>query len=274
LGIKLIVMDMDGTLLGADHVAVPARNISALRRAKEKGVKLAIASGRTWSLIGDAVEQLGGIDYAILANGAAVRNVETGEHIYENAIPNPQAKELIRRLSAVGLPCEIYCRGQNYAILEELEQLKECFLSPEFEAQYRAQTRFVSDLAEALDGRPMEKINMFYAPPEYREKLCAEAMAAGPVAITNALEGNMEFARGGASKGLALQALAKHLGLDAREIMAFGDANNDLEMLRWAFWSFAMANGTAEARSAGRYIAPANVEAGVGQMVEKYVLEG
>lgn len=273
MSIKLIVMDMDGTLLDADHVTIPARNITALKRAREKGVKLAIASGRTWSLIHGAAEQLGGVDYAILANGAAVRDCGSGEHIYENAIPTPQARELIRRLSAVGVPYEIYCRGQNYAIREEIQRLRDHFLTPEFEAQYQAQTQFVPDLVEALAGRPMEKINLFYAPPEYREKLRTEALATGPVAITNALEGNMEFALGGASKGLALQELAKRLGLKAEEVMAFGDANNDLEMLRWAVWSFAMDNGTPEARSAAQHTAPANVEAGVGQMVEKYVLE-
>ena len=75
------------------------------------------------------------------------------------------------------------------------------------------------------------------------------------------------------SKGAALQALCAKLDLGPGEVMAFGDAGNDLEMLSWAGWSFAMENGTDEAKAAARYLAPANVDAGVGRMVEKYVLE-
>ena len=50
MSIKLIVMDMDGTLLDEDHATIPQRNIDALRAASMRGVKLALASGRTWSL--------------------------------------------------------------------------------------------------------------------------------------------------------------------------------------------------------------------------------
>jgi len=69
-----------------------------------------------------------------------------------------------------------------------------------------------------------------------------------------------------------LRALGAHLGLVPEQVMAFGDAGNDLEMLDFAGWSFAMANGSDEAKAHARYPAPANTEAGVGQMVEKYVL--
>lgn len=272
LSIKLIVTDMDGTLLDADHTTVPPRNIAAFRAARARGVKLAIASGRTWCLIQDTVEQLGGIDYAILGNGAAVRVVESGEHIYENAIPNAQAQRLIRCLKAEGLPYEIYCRGQNLVERADQERIQKGLLSPEFAALYRRRSQFEPDLIEALAGRPMEKINLFYVPPERREAIQAAVRATGPVEITNALASNMEINYGGASKGTALAALAERLGLSAGEVMAFGDADNDLEMLSWAGWSFAMENAVPEAKAAAKYVTAANTEAGVAQAVEKFVL--
>lgn len=273
MAIKLIVTDMDGTLFDEDHVTVPARNITALRAARERGIKLALASGRTWSILKDAAEQLGGVDYTILSNGAAIRDAATGEYIYENGFPNSQAVALIRGLVQEDLPFEIYCRGQNYLRPLDTERLGEALLSPGFAQLYlKRGVVLAPDLEAALEGRPMEKINLFYAPPERQEALREMAQATGPVEISKALERNMEFNYGGASKGTALAALAARLGFAPEEVMAFGDAGNDLTMLRWAGWSFAMANGTEAAKAAAKYQTASNVEAGVGQAVEKYVL--
>lgn len=274
MAIKLIVMDMDGTLLDDDHATVPVRNVTALQAAREKGIKLALASGRTWSILQDAVEQLGGLDYAILSNGAAIREVSSGEHIYENGFPNAQAQALIRVLEEADLPFEVYCHGQNYLRPADVDRLGEGILSPQFAEVYlKRGVKLVPDLVQVLAGRPMEKINLFYAPPEWQERLRAAALSTGPMEISKALERNMEFNFGGASKGSALAALAAHLDLGPEEVMAFGDANNDLTMLRWAHWSFAMANAMPEAKAAARYQTASNHEAGVGQAVERYILE-
>lgn len=273
MAIKLIVTDMDGTLLDDDHATVPARNIAALQEARRRGAKLALASGRTWSILRDAAAQLGGVDYAILANGAGILETASGEYIYENSFPNPQAVALIEALSREDLPFEVYCRGQNYLRPKDTGRLGVGLLSSHFAEVYLKQgVVLVPDLGAALEGRPMEKINLFYAPPERRKALRQMALATGPVEISNALEGNMEFNYGGVSKGVALAALAARLGYSQPEVMAFGDAGNDLTMLRWAGWSFAMANATEEAKAAAKYCTASNSEAGVGQAVEKYVL--
>ncbi len=273
MSIKLIVMDMDGTLLDDDHATVPARNVTALRTARERGVKLALASGRTWSILRDVVEQLGGVDYTILANGAAIRDAATGEHIYENGFPNAQAVALIEGLVREDLPFEVYCHGQNYLLERDAGRVGDGLLSPGFAEMYlKRGVRLVPDLSAALEGRSMEKINLFHAPKERQAALRTMAQATGPVEISNALEQNMEFNFGGASKGKALAFLAAHLGLMPEEVMAFGDANNDLTMLRWAGWSFAMSNAMEEVKAIAKYHTASNHEAGVGQAVEKFVL--
>ena len=82
--IRLICLDMDGTLLDADHATVPARNIRALRAASEQGAAVALASGRGWSLLRDAADQLGTVRYAVMSSGAAVLDLETGEWLYRS----------------------------------------------------------------------------------------------------------------------------------------------------------------------------------------------
>ncbi|BDF67350.1 haloacid dehalogenase [Oscillospiraceae bacterium] len=273
MNIKLIAMDMDGTLLDANHVTVPQRNITALRAASRLGVALAIASGRTWSLISDAVEQLGLMDYALVGNGAAVRDVRGRKRIYEKCMPNAQALDIIRILQRHRLPFEVYCAGQNYVERGDVDLVRPHCLSPEFTALFTEKTLFPEKLADALAGRDVEKFNIFHVPLSERKQVEREVLATGALEIANAFAQNMELAAGGVNKGTALQALAAHLGLGPEQVMAFGDAGNDLEMLSWAGWSFAMDNASPQAKAAAKYRTAANTEAGVGQAVEKYVLE-
>lgn len=271
--IKLIAVDMDGTLLDANHVTVPPRNIAALREASARGVALAIASGRTWSLISDAVEQLGLMDYAIVGNGAAVRDVKNHLRIYEKSIPGRQATEIIRILHRHQLPFEVYCAGQNYVERGDLDLVRPHCLSPEFTRLFEKKTIFPNSLEVALAGRAVEKFNIFHVPADRLSAVLEAVSDTGPVAVANSFAQNLEIAAGGVNKGTALESLAAHLGLGSKQVMAFGDAGNDLEMLSWAYWSFAMENGTLEAKSAARYQAPPNTAAGVGQMVEQYLLK-
>ena len=83
----------------------------------------------------------------------------------------------------------------------------------------------------------------------------------------------MELTAPGVNKGSAVQALCARLGLAPEQVMAFGDAGNDLELLRWAGWSFAMGNASDEAKAAARYVTGSNTEAGVAMAVERYFLD-
>ncbi len=273
MAIKLIVFDVDGTVVDEDHYTVPEENAAALKEARSRGIKLAIASGRTWSILTEVAEQVGGVDYAIMSNGAAILDVNTGERLFEKGIPPAQSLAVMEVLDREDLPYEMYCGGQNYVALEMKDRLRDGLLSPAFGDMFVKRMTVVPDLREALNGRDMEKINLFYAPVEARARIREALLKTGPLEISNALEGNMEFTYGGVCKGTTLERLARCLGISADEVMAFGDAGNDVEMLRWAGWSFAMENGSEAAKAAARAIAPPNYLGGVGRTVRKYVLE-
>lgn len=273
MAIKLIAFDVDGTLVADDHCTVPEQNVAALRAAKAKGIQLAIASGRTWSILTEVAGQVGGVDYVIMSNGAAIRETATGKRLYEKGIPPEQAIALMELLDREQLAYEVYCGGQNYVAQAMRDHIGRGLLSFDFGEMFLRQVELVPDLREALAGRDMEKINLFYVPEEARERIKKGAQKICPMEIANALDGNMEFTLGGVCKGTALEKLCQHLGIAADEVMAFGDGNNDVEMLRWAGLSFAMENGAADAKVAARYIAPPNDLGGVGQMVRRYILD-
>ena len=272
--IRLICLDMDGTLLDADHATVPLRNVAALRAAAERGVAVAIASGRAWCLLQEVHEQLGVTRYAVLANGATVLDVPSGEWLYENCVPEESRIKLIDLLLDWGLPVEVYSRGKNYIQMNQKEQVLQYAFSPRFRRILESSSLFPENLNEAIQAGTVEKIHVFHVPPERREELKRQALAWGPLSITNSFQDNMEFTASGVNKGAAVQALCTKLGIGPEQVMAFGDAGNDLEMLRWAKWSFAMANATEEAKKTARYVTGTNHEAGVGMAVEQYLLNG
>ena len=271
--IRLICLDMDGTLLADDHATVPADNVRALAAAAERGAAVCIASGRAWDLLRGVHRQLPFVKYAILSNGAAVLDVEREEWLYRNCLPEEARIRLIDLLLDWGVPFEVYAGGRNYIQADRREQVIASALSPQFGEVLRTCSRFPADLNAALPVGEVEKIHVFHVPPERREELAAKAEAWGPLSVTSSFENNMEFIAHGVNKGAAAQVLCARLGWTAEQVMAFGDAGNDLELLSWARWSFAMANGSPEARVAARYHTASNTEAGVARGVERYFLD-
>ena len=270
--IKLICLDMDGTLLDDDHATVPPRNIAALRQAAERGAAVAIASGRAWSLLQGVNAQLGVTRYAVLSNGAAVLDVKAGKWIYRRAMDQKARRIIISQLLEWGIPFEAYCEGENYIQADRAEQVLASALSPEFAQVLRTMSYFPEDLNAALDGKGVEKIHIFHVPDELRRQMLDVVEACGPLAVTTSFVQNMELTAPGVNKGSAVQALCRELGLEPTQVMAFGDAGNDLELLRWAGWSFAMGNASDEAKAAARYVTGTNREGGVGMAVEQYLL--
>lgn len=270
--IRLIALDLDGTLLASDHNTIPQRNIDALRAAAKLGVKVAIASGRSWSLVRETVQALGCVSYAITANGAYALETATGREVASFPISVQQSREIIRILRRYDLSYELYMGPDNYMDTRQKEDATQLGFSPAFMEMFRRNTVMVPDMLSALRPEGVGKFDIFRVPETCRAQVERELAETGPLLATSPLGGNLELNAPGVQKGLALAALTKELGLTPGQVMAFGDADNDLGMLEYAHWSFAMAGAVAEAKAAARFATGSNDEGGVGMAVERYVL--
>lgn len=270
--IRLIAADVDGTLMESDHVHVSLRNLDALRRASALGVKIVLASGRTWNLLDQVREWLGCLDWAILSNGAALARGDTGEYTSLGLIPNAQALRIVEVLNRYGLHYEVYCGGQNYVEAADRPWMMENYLGREFRDFFGQTTLWPESHALGTDGRGVEKFNVVYVDPEVKDQVIREIRSIGGFEIANAFSENMEISAPGINKGAALAHLCRELDIPRREVMVFGDGGNDVEMLGFGGWSFAMANGADRAKRAAKYLAPANDASGVGRMIEEFVL--
>ena len=121
MSIKLIATDLDGTLMSGDHLTVSPRTVAALQAAHDRGVCLAIATGRTLDFIDHVTAQVPFVDYVIYSNGAAVYDRKNDAHICQQLIPQ-------RQCSAFCKPwrpgrCIIMCIGTAVCIWKKLVYL-------------------------------------------------------------------------------------------------------------------------------------------------------
>ncbi|NMB15144.1 MAG: HAD family phosphatase [Gallicola sp.] len=268
MSIKMIVTDLDGTLMGTDHLTISQRNREAFQKASEQGIKIVIASGRTLSIMGDVIKQLYKVDYAIVSNGAGIIDVSTKKEIYNNGLEYDTLKKLTGLIEKYGGGYEIYAEGESYMLEDSLNHFVNPELSDEFMRKLKKAIHPIQSVEE-LKNLQIEKINVLDVEEKEKESLFLELKDFNDIEMTSSMPGNLEINGSGVHKGKALQALCEILGIKDTEVMAFGDGGNDVEMLRWAKRSYAMGNASYDAKEAARFVTKTNGEDGLAIEIEK-----
>lgn len=277
MSIKLIVTDLDGTLMAPDHTTVTERTRRALKEAHDKGVKTAIATGRTISLIGMVTNQVDFIDYVIYSNGAAVYDRVNKKLIYTSFFDTENALELAKFLDSEPVFYEIYANGWSYIRNDKVSLFDMGNLPKDFIDEITKHTVFVDDMCEIIKKSDVEKFNISSMAPERAEYITEKLISFKDTEWTSSLPGSkvqnqMEFMKKGVNKGAAVKGMCSVLNISPESVMAFGDAQNDCSMLELAGWSFAMGNACEECRQTAKYITDTNANDGLAKAVEEYVL--
>ena len=238
--VRLIALDMDGTLLLSDHQTVPQRNIDAIRRANAAGIHVCICTGRMIEDASDFVKRLNLPCMLIACNGTRISDA-----------PLPEGRILYRRSLAP---------GQHYHVAKRA-LVDVCYGE---EAMYAAAERGIMKLYLAEDGCDGAADNA-----NIRAARAAVRAALPHLQMTKSAPGNIEITPENAGKGTALAYLAQYLGLEREQVMAMGDAENDLSMLEYAEHSVAMANASDEVKAACRYQTASNDDCGVAAMIDR-----
>ena len=267
--IKLIALDLDGTLMSPDHVTVSEENRSALRAAHDAGAKIAVATGRTLSIFGDVCEQVPEIDYILYSNGAAVFDRRAKRVLHEHALSASQCTDLLDFLDGFPAFIELYAGGQSYA-----QKDKECFFPfdvfpADFIEQARAGMVTVDNFRDVLKTKDAEKLTVYLTDKAQYRTVWNALCGRDDLAVTTSFPISIDLTCAGADKGTALQALCRHLDVSPQQCMAFGDAENDCPMLRFAAFGFAMANGSDKCKQAAKFVAGSNAEDGVAVAVRQ-----
>jgi Cof subfamily protein (haloacid dehalogenase superfamily) len=278
--VRLVAIDMDGTLLPTFSQAISPRNAEALRAAQRAGVTVAIATGRRTAYTAPLLEGLGlRADMPLITSNGAVTRTLGGDPLDRSHLQAAVARELCGLLRPFGtLVFTFDTVGRGELVLEDFEQAHQR-IALWVEANRNA-IEVVRPLEDALtDGN--DPIQGMVTGGVERMRQAEKALKADK--WTNFCEAVrteypardlsiVDLLPPGVSKGWALERLAARLGVDRKETMAIGDNWNDVNMLEWAGQAVLMSNAAQDlrtmAKTNGWKQAPPNDEDGVAVTLE------
>ncbi len=243
--IRMIAFDMDGTVL-YDKNEISPKLQGILKRALDHGIYVVPCTGRGLCEMPRTIMALG-ITHTATSNGALVRDERQDQVLYTNLIPWEMAAEIYHELKKIGVYVTVHMDGLVYFMGESEQSVRDMYGLTDYISM-----RVITD-AEALvreKQRDLEKVYARARTEEEREKITEIMDGKYPLFYSSSAVQNMEFSALDCSKGTALQWLCRHLGVDPSQVVAFGDGENDKEMLRFAGIGVAMGNGNELCKAA------------------------
>lgn len=271
MNIRVIALDLDGTLLNSDKVISPA-DYAALERAAAMGVHIVPTTGRFYDAMPEVVRQLPFVRYAITVNGAEVYDAVEKKVLHRAELEPEQALEVYEYFESLPVICDCYIDGWGYMERSHYERIDEYALVPYVRKMLKELRTPVDDIKAYIRERRVQKVMMFFKDMERRALELERVPARFPEFIaTSSIANNIEVNAAGANKGEALRILCEHLGFDISQAMSFGDGSNDLSMIRAAGVGVAMANAYDGLKEAADFVTLSCDQGGVAHAVEKFV---
>lgn len=245
MNIKLIATDLDGTLLTSPY-GTSDENILQLKAAAQSGIRIIVATGRTFSEIPQQIKDISEIDFFITSNGSCIRK-NNGDIVHSSYLSEDTVQAVFEFSENYKCFPDIYIDGNSY--MQKSHAME--FASYTFDMfsidEIASLCTLTDDIYKLFRSNPSktEKMNLFFASAQEREKAEKNLRSVlSDVNITNSMSLNIEISDINASKGKALEYVCGNFVSDIKssEIMALGDSNNDISMFDYAGYSVAMGN--------------------------------
>lgn len=275
MDIKLIAIDLDGTLLNSNRI-VSEENFQAIQEAKDAGIQVVLCTGRplrSMNYLLDEVGLKGDNDLAITYNGGLIQKTSTGEVVHEMTLDRDDCLEIYELSQQLNLPVNyidldfiyepdypegrssIYNKGEtnipaNQAL--QFANIKIDDLPNPFTINKAVMSRPAHELDEAIS----------LIPAEYHQKFNIYKSQAS---ILEILPKNVD-------KGHAMRIVGDMLGLNKNQIMGIGDQENDLSLVVQAGFGVAMDNAIPIVKESAAYITKSNDENGVAHAIRKFAI--
>ncbi|MGT2711472.1 sugar-phosphatase [Streptococcus oriscaviae] len=267
--IKLVAIDIDGTLLNSKHEITP-QVYSAIQDAKKAGVHIVIATGRPISGVEKILSDLNLTDrgdYVITFNGGLVQDVGTGQEVVKDLLTYEDYLDIELTARKLKLPMHASTKAGMYTANRNIGKYTV------YEAMLVNSPVFYRTPEEMMD-KEIIKVMMVDEP-----HVLDAAIPSLPSSLTERFNVAksapfyLEVTPKTANKGLAIKRLAQQLGLTLDQTMAIGDQENDRPMLEVVGAPVVMENGSAELKKIAKYITKSNDESGVAHAIREWVLK-
>ena len=279
--IKLIVSDMDGTLLAHDS-SISKGNIEAIRYAQSKGVQFAIATGRDYSSLKGILEAHDLKCFSILGNGAQFCN-ENGEILSSAYFPKKCFKQVLQIFDELKIHYMIFTANGFYSTAEpnvvrdafidrcvvQFKRKREDYLDDGCNQDMACmKLKKIGDLDDFINSSiDIIKVEAFNNDVSLIENAKEKLQEIEGIAYLSSFDDNIEVTDKAAQKGLILENVIEELGYSKDEVMVLGDGLNDITLFERFKYSFAPGNANETIKAMAYQVVGACEEDGVSQAI-------
>ncbi|MGC8971910.1 MAG: Cof-type HAD-IIB family hydrolase [bacterium] len=262
MGIKLIAIDIDGTLITPDKKITP-RVRETLRYVESKGIMVSLVTGRLYPTCKKYAVELGLSGPCVIYQGAMIIDHKTDKVLYEIRIPKDKAIEILRYSREHNLALNVYMdqftfyteKPNQYSVLDA--QLNE------------VEIQIVKNLEDIIIYDPLKL--MFVEDPKVISRLEEIFSKDKELTALTSLPQFLEIVNKKATKADALKWIAERFNIKREEIMAIGDSHNDIPMLEWVGIGVAMGNADEKVKKSADFVTLSNTEDGVAHAIEMFL---
>ena len=269
--IKLIALDLDGTLLLPDKTLSEENKRILAKAAQAGGIYITLATGRPYSGIKKILEWLPCIRYVVLSNGAVVQDTQTGKIIAKHFVDTKDALAFYDYADSQELTVDFFAQGNRIVSPKWKTCIEQMDISEGTKQLLLSNCTVVENqriYLKSLSG--VEKISVRFQNEASKNQYYGKMEALFPqLKICSSLETNVEATCSNVTKASGIQDLVSYLGIGMDSVMAFGDNGNDYEMIETAGLGIAMGNADEDIKKIANRITKSNTEDGVAYMVKE-----
>lgn len=273
MNIKCIALDLDRTTLNANgHLS--DGNYKALCHAIKQGVHIVIASGRSFHTLPQDVLDVPGIEYAITSNGAAIYHIPSKTCLHEYKMTPASIEKILEISKKYEVALEVFIDGTAYALKDYVED-PVAFGTTVQAIPYVQSTRnpvadIVSFIREHIDR--IDSMDIVVSGEAQKQIIWKElSLASDEIYITSSVSQLIEISHKNAGKHSGLRFIREYLHLDRAETAAFGDGDNDIDLLKEAGIGIAMENASPKCKAAATYITKHHDNDGVAYGIAEFL---
>lgn len=263
--IKCIALDLDRTTLNGQG-RLSEGNRQALLQAIANGVYVIVASGRAFDTLPRDIMALPGIEYAVTGNGAAMYHVPTGKCLHKYMLGEKDIMAIMKATAQESVTYEAFIDGAAYAGREYVENPVAFGATPHAVEYVRNTRHLVEDIRAFILEHTREMDSMDIIVGDEGRKAAVWQLVEGcteEVYMTSSIRQLIEISHKDAGKHSGVKYFMERLGLKREEVAAFGDADNDVDMLLFAGCGIAMENASEKCRGAADYVTKHHTKDGV-----------
>lgn len=268
---RMVATDLDGTLLRSD-LTVSQRTRDVLAELEALGIPVVPATARQVTGVRMLQDQVQFPSWVVTSNGAVVADLRTGDHLAEATLTE-EAQRAFADSVLEAAPGAVFFGVRNAGTQPAAERAYQAISV--FDDHKRDPADWEVLTRDELLAQANNKVAVRHPDlPALELYALISKLEIPDVTVTNSGAPFLDVSAAGVSKAWGLTKITDHLGISPDEVVAFGDALNDIAMLAWAGHAVAMDHAGREVKAVADEIAPSNDDDGLAQVLEKLIMDG